>query len=372
MSRRGDNIRKRKDGRWEARYSTGICADGKYRYASVYGATYQEAKNKRLQILSAPPATTPVQKQTLLFRDLLQRWLAASRVRLKESTVSRYQYLMDVHILPQFGSLTMDSLTAFQINCFLADKLKAGRLDQTGGLSAAYVRSIMLIINAAIAYGASEGLCVPLTAKVFKPVLPKQELPILNPAQQMHLESALQQNMDRTNLGIMLSLYAGLRIGEVCALRRSDIDTEARLIHVRQTVTRIRREENGKMHSRYVIGPPKTQSSLRTIPLCSKLSHIVAPFLHIPADCYLLSGGPQFLNPRTYEYRYKQQLHSCAIAPTRYHALRHTFATRCIESGMDAKTLSELLGHANAAITLNIYVHSSLEMKRSILEKIGY
>lgn len=158
MPRRGENIRKRKDGRWEARYPKGKNEKGNTVYGAVYGSTYKEAKEKRRQLLENPPAP----KRDLAensFANLLDLWIADNKVRLKASTVYRYQYLIDTHILPELGSKSMDSITSPVINSFLADKMQHGRLDGSGGLSAAYVRSITLIINSALRFGMDQGLC---------------------------------------------------------------------------------------------------------------------------------------------------------------------------------------------------------------------
>lgn len=233
MSRRGNNIRKRKDGRWEARYPKGMTPDGRYQYGSVYGGSYKEAKEKRQQLLK----TCEFEKQAknnLLFKEVLNLWQKSNCVRLKAFSVSRYQYLIDVHIIPELGNIKMNQLTASMVNDFLAEKLRTGRLDGQGGLSASYVQSIMLIINASINYAASEQLCSTLNAKIHKPPIPKKELPILSKAEQERLEESLFSQINETKLGIIISLYTGLRIGEICALSWGDIDLELRVIYVAQ------------------------------------------------------------------------------------------------------------------------------------------
>lgn len=370
MSRRGNNIRKRKDGRWEARYPKGMTAEGKYQYGSVYGTSYKEAKEKRLEVLQNRAFEKP-EKSDLFFKDALLLWQKSNCVRLKASSVSRYQYLIDVHISPELGNLKMEQLTASMINNFLAEKLKSGRLDGQGGLSASYVQSIMLIINAATNYAASEQLCAPLKAKILKPPIPKKELPVLSRAEQECLEENLYSQLDETKLGVLISLYTGLRIGEICALAWGDINLDMRVIYVRHTIARVRYDDGGKQVSKLMIDQPKTRSSLRTVPICSKLYAALQQFSIVSPDHYVVSGSNRFLSPRTYEYRYSCLLKQCRLQHFNYHALRHTFATRCVEVGMDAKTLSEILGHSDASLTLNTYVHSSVELKIKHLDKIG-
>lgn len=372
MPRRGDNIRKRKDGRWEARYTKDDYEDPSKKYGSVYGRTYQEAKDKRDLILKQGQQQKPLSRG-LLFKDILEVWQDANRVRLKEASISRYQNLIDTHILPELGSKRMGQLNASAINRFLSTKLEKGRLDGSGGLSASYVRSITLVIGSAIRYGVAEGLCTPLLSPINKPSLPKKALSILSEKDQGLLEQELLDNINEEKLLIYLTLYTGLRIGEACALRWEDISLEAKLIYVRQTVSRVWYSENGKKHSKLVAGSPKTESSSRCIPICSKLYEIIKNFPYRKKHGYILSNhnSGSFVSPRTFEYRYKKILKTAKLEPVNYHTLRHTFATRCIERGVDIKSLSEILGHADASITLNTYVHSSIELKRMQLEKLA-
>lgn len=371
MPRRGDNIRKRKDGRWEARYVKDDYADHPKKYGSVYGKTYQEAKEKRDLIIKQGQMQKPL-SGNLLFKDILEFWQDSNRVRLKEASVSRYQNLIDTHILPELGSRRMDQLSATVINRYLAAKLEKGRIDGSGGLSASYVRSITLIISSAINYGAEEHLCSPLSAPITKPSPLQKELSILSIVQQDVLENALMDNMNEEKFLIYITLYTGLRIGEACALRWEDISLESKLLYVRQTVSRVWYSEGDKKRSKLIVSSPKTKSSLRCIPICSKLYDVLKNYPYWKRCGYILpnpnNGG--FTSPRTFEYRYKRILKQTGLNPVSYHTLRHTFATRCIERGVDIKSLSEVLGHADASITLKTYVHSSIELKRAQLEKL--
>lgn len=370
MPRRGDNIRKRKDGRWEARFVIEDCAGAAKKYGSAYGRTYQEAKEKRDKVIKE--GRRLLSSHAPLFSDILSAWQDANRVRLKDASVSRYQNLIDAHILPGLGSYRVDQLSSATINRFLAAKLDNGRRDGCGGLSANYVRSISLVIRSAIDFGISEGICAPLLSRIKMPSTAKKELCILSAEDQNRLELELLDNMQEDKLLIYIALYTGLRIGEVCALRWEDIELNSKVIYVRQTVSRSWVSENGSKRSVLSVTPPKTHSSFRCIPICSKLYRIIESFPYRKAHGYVSTNTTQkFISPRTFEYRYKRVLKIAGVTSVNFHALRHTFATRCIERGVDVKTLSEILGHANAAITLNTYVHSSLELKRSQLEKIA-
>ena len=305
------------------------------------------------------------------FKDILELWMEENQIRLKDASIYRYHYLIEKHILPELGSMQLDQITGTVLNHFLVEKLKAGRLNGESGLSPTYVRSIMLIISAALHFAVKNHMCVPIHTPNNKPAIQTKEPVILSKEIQSKLESCLLHAMDGTKLGIYISLYTGLRIGEICALSWEDIDLQNRILYVRHTVVRIRSEENGRITTRLVIDQPKTKCSLRSIPICTNLLGILNEYVGESNSGYVVSNTSNFVSPRTFEYRYSKLLCSNDIPHFNYHALRHTFATRCIESGVDVKSLSEILGHANVSITLNTYVHSSMELKRAQLEKLS-
>ena len=372
MSRRGDNIRKRTDGRWEGRYHKERDGNGKIKYGSVYGKTYKEVKVKLDSIKQIKEERKKQSKFSCSFAYVLQLWLDNNKVHLKGATVNRYRYLIDTHITPDLGNHEINDITADVVNKFLDTKLSSGRKNGKGGLSNAYVKSMMLIIKASLKYASDEGMCLPLKSKIYKPSEEKKELCILNPSEQQKLERYLVNNINETTIGILLSLHAGLRIGEICALSWSDIDLNNRIIHVRHTVSRVEAEKKGhKTSTQLIIDTPKTKNSLREIPMSNFLFQMLQSEKQTAPSDYVVSTSKGFISPRTYEYRYHRVLDCCGINPINYHALRHTFATRCIESGVDVKSLSEFLGHSNVSITLNTYVHSSMDFKRFQIEKIS-
>ena len=372
MSKRGDGIHKRKDGRWEGRYRKGRRPDGSICYGSVYGKSYTEVRNKMNRILPVSDTPDVIKAGDWKFGDVLELWMANNRLRLKGGTIHKYQSLIDAHILPQLGHVRMSALTATRINHFLAEKLESGRLDQDGGLSASYVRSIMVVINSAMKYAVQEKLCMPLQSPIYKPASVRHEIQVLDLEQQRKLESYLNLDLEPSKIGILLSLHTGLRIGEICALSWDDIDFKNRIIRVRHTVARIKSasKDTGKRTS-LVIDSPKTRASVRDIPISSVLLPKLIALEESSVSDYVISENQSFVSPRTYEYRYHRILSESGVEQVNYHVLRHTFATRCIEAGVDIKSLSEILGHSNVSITLNTYVHSSMELKRTQLEKLS-
>lgn len=372
MSKRGENIHKRKDGRWEGRYEKGRNFKGAIIYGSVYGKTYREAKEK-LALAAKGAEVTPIPKsRDLYFKEVLVLWMEHNRIHYKGATAKKNQDLIDTHILPDLGDVKITKITATMINSFAMKKMQNGRLDGNGGLSAAYVRNMMLIISSAMKYAADEQMCLPLKTPIFVPVAPKKDLPILSMTDQKKLENYLLLGLDPTRIGVLMSLYTGLRIGEVCALSWEDIDFESNIIHIRHTVSRVKNTDTSSpAKSVLIIDEPKTESSTRDIPIATVLQPVLKQITATSSSKYVISEASDFLSPRTLEYRYHRLLNACGIESINFHALRHTFATRCVEAGMDIKTLSEILGHSDPSITLKIYVHSSMERKRNQLEKLA-
>lgn len=371
MSKKGENIRKRKDGRWEGRYKKGYKDTGAILYGSVYGSTYREVKEKlRSAMLNDSISTPNLPSSEMTLEELLVLWQRSNEVRLKGGTKNKYSNLINSHIIPALANRNVSTITTSEINSFLANKLDHGRVDGTGGLSPSYVRSISLILSSVLNYAVNEEICRPLKNKIYKPSVTKRELSVLSLDSQRRLEEKIACHPCLTGLGIMISLYTGLRIGEICALTWNDIDFISNCIYVRHTVSRIK-SNAGKEKTLLILDEPKTQSSKRIIPISSPLLPILLHGRGYAKSKFVVSEKESFVSPRTYEARFHRFLTECHLENFNYHTLRHTFATRCIEAGVDVKSLSEILGHSNVSITLNTYVHSSLEMKKSQLEKLA-
>ena len=373
MSRRGDKIRKRKDGRWEGRYNKGRDGRGKIKYGSIYGKSYKEVKEKLdLAVKSFDSAKqTNVLSSSIKFSEVLELWLNNNKVHQKGATTNRYQYLIDTHIIPTLGCYFVNDITAGMVNSVLNKKLTEGRLDGQGGLSNSYVKSMMLVIKSALKYASDEEWCQPLKSPIYKPPEEKNELTVLDHDEQKRLEHYIMSNISETTVGILLSLHAGLRIGEICALKWDDIDMSNRIIHIRHTVSRIRAFDDCESTStKLIIDSPKTKESKREIPISNFLLIILQKEKVLAKSEYVVSNKESFVSPRTYEYRFHRILKQCNIDSINYHALRHTFATRCIESNCDVKTVSSILGHTNISTTLNVYVHPNMEHKRKCIDQM--
>ncbi len=371
MARRGDNIRKRKDGRWEGRYKIGKNKNGQTQYKSIYGLTYNEVKSKLKKITYDMEIKDVYSEEKHTFAYILQKWQNTNRIKHKSTTEDKYKRLIEQHIVPEIGYIYINDLSTEVINTFLEKKLSSGRLDRKGGLSPSYVRTLSIIIKSALQYAVEENYCAPFKHSIYKPQPQKKELKILSQSSQKEYINYLTTNMCNVNIGILLSLYAGLRIGEVCALQWKNIDINEQIIHIHSTVIRVKNSEsNDSQKTVLMIDRAKTEASVRNIPIASILIPLLKEY-KADDSSFVLTGTSSFLSPRTFEYKFHRTLHNCGIEQINYHALRHTFATRCIERGVDIKTLSEILGHSDVAITLRTYVHSSMELKKMQIEKLS-
>ncbi len=352
MAKKGLNIYKRKDGRWEGRYKNGVRPDGKTRYTSVYGVSYGDVKNILLKKISEQ--TKDVLKCNFTFKELAEQWLESIVHNVKESTYSNYFMKLEKHILPCFGTVKYERLTVKILNDFITEKLRSG-------LSAKYVSDICRVIKSITKFAHTRLGYADKAELLSLPKCEKKERKMLSFSQQNLLISYLSKSVSPSDLGIFIAAVTGIRIGELCALRWSDIDLEKRIIAVRKTMQRIK-NIGGRTATKIVITAPKSRTSEREIPIPDViLSRLKS--MKRTCDNYILTGEKIFSEPRTMQYRFKAILRKLNLPSVNFHSLRHMFATRCIAAGADVKTLSELLGHSSVEMTLNRYVHSSAERK---------
>ena len=362
MGRRGESVFRRKDGRWEARYPLGKnTANGKTKYRSVYGNTYSEAKERRMQAMQK----AYLSNKNGYFIEVVRLWLDKKEPDIKEQTYRKYRQCIDTHIIPYFGAVKCSAITQAVVDEFLKQKRFSGRLDGKGGLAQSTIRGICIILQSILQFAYQKKMGIQEMIQIKKPKLEKKNASVLRPNEQKKLESALLEEPTDTNLAVYLALHTGMRIGEICALRWADIDFVEQMLYVRSTVIRNKSGQSA-------IAPPKSEMSQRSIPITKQLTHLLAAERRRGSSEFVFTSPQRgsFLNPRTLQYRFQSLLTRLGIARISFHALRHTFATRWIECGMDVKSLSEVLGHAGVQITLEIYVHSSDKLKREAIEKL--
>lgn len=367
MPRRGDNIHKRKDGRWEGRYRDGYKNDGTVKYSSVYASTYSECKAKLEFLKSSLP--NAVKSKDIKFSEITALWTESNRVRLKGSTQAKYQNIIDTHILPSLGGLKMSEINSVTINSFLDNKINSGGIRYGEKLSASYVRTMAIITEAIIKFAVAEGWCAPLKTPIHKPAAAQSNPTVLSKEVELRLLNALQNEQSSASVGTLLALNTGMRIGEVCALQWDDVDFKNNVIHVRHTVARVS-GNSIKQKTKLILDTPKTLSSQREIPISDALKRVMLKAYANSNSGFVISKNNNFIGTRTFDYQYRNMLKAHNLPVMNFHILRHTFATRCAESGMDAKTLSRLLGHASANISLNVYVHPSIDTMKKQLDSL--
>lgn len=376
MGRRGENIRKRKDGRWEARIICGYDYSGKAKYRSVYGKSYQEVREKRNALAAVGfPGGNHGQdygknKLKITFQQLMLEWLDSKKDSVKESTFARYTDLLERQLFPELGNCPLPALTAEQLDHFLREKLRSGRLDGTGGLSPKTVADLRSVLLLGLEYARQRHYPCGVDRKLFYPRIQRTVTEVLTREEQAKLEKVLFSHPTPLKLGILAALYGGLRIGEVCALQWGDFQFESGTVQVSRTMLRVRDlAPDAPKKTKILIDRPKTESSIRIIPMPSFIIALFKEY-QMAQDAYVLTGTQAYLEPRICLDQYKKVLKEAGLRPCTFHALRHTFATRCVESGFDPKSLSEILGHANVSTTLQRYVHPSIELKREQMERL--
>lgn len=370
MSKKGENIYKRKDGRWEGRYIKDRTFSGKAVYGYVYARTYREVKDKLINARAAIPKIVEqsTNEKQALFEELSLEWLDRQQVQVKESTYNKYKNLNNSYILPLLGSIPIDQITDQQIDQFCRFLLSKGGKKENG-LSAKTVSDTLSVVRRILSYSREMGYSSMATAAKVTVKRQEKELRVLSCKEQCQLCSYLTNNQNERNLGILLCLFTGIRIGELCALTWDDVSLSDKTIHIHRTMQRIQTENTSGHKTKIIISTPKSKCSIRTIPLTEEVAFILSSFRK---KGYLLTGNEEhFIEPRTMQNHFKRVIQSSGIAPANFHALRHSFATRCVESGFDIKSLSEILGHANVNITLNRYVHPSMELKRQNMQKLS-
>ena len=294
------------------------------------------------------------------FRVVTEEWLKYKKNTVKKSTYYNYSYSVEKYLYPKFADQDITQIKDY--NDFI-EKL-------TDTLAPKTVRDIVTKLKEIINFYEEEHNTKLNIKKMSLPKMNKKEIQILSNKEKQKLEKYCIQQNDLKSLGILICLNTGLRVGEVCALRWENVDFETRRIHVEKTIERIYSKEENK--TIVIIDTPKSITSVRTIPINSKLYNILKQIRgkSKKTDFVLTGSSEHYVEPRNYQYHFKEILKRNKVKKYKFHTLRHTFATNCIEAGMDIKSLSEILGHADVSITLNIYVHSSDKTKRKYLEKI--
>ena len=411
---KGENIRLRKDGRWEGRYSKGI-VDGKRKQGSVFGKTYEETKEKLIKAkeeFAAMKAKDLAQQEKLqedtanrVFRLVAEEWYDNIRPTLKPSSAANYRNSLKNWLIPAFGDRPISQISREEVKGVITEFLypNAANYNCTSHnpLSPKTVSCILSVLKQIFIYADQvKGYPVAnLNSVSVKQA--KKPLRIFSAKEQKKIEKTIMTDPDNIPLpyfGILLCLYTGIRVGELCALTWGDISKTERTINVNKTMQRVQknvesaaggqisllndssgrsgikrvlsRDNDKNRHTEVVIVSPKSFSSNRLIPIPKDLIPIVEKMRKDPSCFILAETKDKFMEPRIMEYHFHKLMEKCELEGATMHTCRHTFATRCIELGFDPKTLAEILGHSTVNVTLDRYVHPSMRQKAKKMDTL--
>lgn len=303
-------------------------------------------------------------------RELLTEWLEDyEKERVKARTYSRYEGLITLHILPELGDIEVGMLGKREIQDFLTRKRRSGNIRSGEQLSATSTNLMLTVLNLAFEYGCDMELIdrnpcerlrrVPADAK---------KIEAFTKDEQRKLEKTIAAEGDPRHIGVLLCLYTGLRIGELLGLTWEDVDLTRGLLQINKTVYR---ERDNEGVWQMCVDTPKTRSSARVIPLPTYITKMLKSAKTGAKSVYVIENKKgERMAIRSYQYIFEKLTERAGVRRLNFHALRHTFATRALECGMDIKTLSEIMGHQNASITLNRYAHSMMETKIKMMQKL--
>ncbi len=311
-----------------------------------------------------------MKNKEILYSELLNIFLKQSEKTVKESSLSTFSYLIEKHIRPALGDIPVNDFSSETVQNFIFKIMEKEKSKGRGKFAIKSIKDVVTLIKVSINFGIRIGIVenIPLKYKIpFK--INKKKIEIFNLMEQRTLFEYLHKNISRKNIGIILSLTTGLRIGEVCGLKWKDIDFYENTLYVRRTIQRIYINNESFKGSRVITSVPKSEKSKRILPLGKELMNILRTFKNND-EIFILTGKDRPTEPKIYREYYYNVLKKLNIKKLSYHSLRHTFATSAIENGTDYKTVSEILGHSSINITLETYVHPQMKQKKKCIENM--
>lgn len=306
----------------------------------------------------------------IFLNDISKLWLEKKQYEISETTYAIYYTNIKNHIEPYFQNIFISEIDTVVVNNFVKEKLEKGKLNASGGLSVERVKVLYYILKNILYCANSMGYITQNIEKIRFPQKKHMQIEILSAEQQKQLEQVLYEDKTINKIGIIICLYTGIRIGEVCALKWKDIQFENAMLHIHKTACRTKDFSESERKTKLIVKEPKTKHSVRYIPLGSALLEYLKKYKQEDDYFILTKSSVKPLDPRTYQNQFYNYLKKCNIKKMKFHILRHTFATRWIENNCDIKSLSEILGHSNITITMNTYVHPTMELKREGMKKL--
>lgn len=303
----------------------------------------------------------------MTFNEIFPDWLRSKKLHVRESSVSLYVMNWINHLQPYWGEMEIESVRTRHLQDFVDEKIAAG------SLSIKTIQDMVLVVKMIISWAQIRYELPVYPLKVVYPTsakLTKRDLDVYTPREIEKIFRYIDDNPKFEYMGIALALTTGMRVGELCALQFSDIDFDHHRINITKTIERICVNYSGGKGTKIVIGPPKTPSSIRCVPLIPKLEKWYKAASKIcKPDYYLLSGNAKFIESRTYRKILDRVCSAAGVHRMKFHGLRHTFATLLVQSSVDVRTVAAILGHSNIEITLNTYTHTNENMKDAATAK---
>lgn len=312
-------------------------------------------------------------KYLIKYKKFAVKWLDKKRGFVKESTYANYACIIHNHIIPILGNYYLRNISNELLQNFIIRKCQEGRLDSSGGLSDKAIKDIVSVLKSSIRYAIKNGYMKYIDLDFYYPNnCNNDKVFVFSKIEQKKLIENAINNMKNKDIGIVLALYTGIRIGELCALRWEDIDFRHGYLNVNKTIQRIYVKDSIKVgKTKVIISSPKTKNAIRVIPINKEFMDVLKK-VRKRDECYILTGTKKYMEPRNLRKYYYKIIDKLGISKLNFHSLRHTFATNCIRLGCDYKTVSELLGHSSVNMTLNIYVHSQMSQKKRCINTMYY
>ncbi len=295
--------------------------------------------------------------------EIVKLWREDKKQYVKKSSYAAYMLLIENHLLPVFGDY--EAIEETSVQTFVLKKLEQGLSQKT-------IKDMLIVLKMILKFGAKNKWIEHQQFDIqFPTERENPQLEVLSRTNQKKIMNYIQAHFTFRNLGVYICLSSGMRIGEICALTWEDIDVNTGIVSVRRTIQRIYTVEDGVRKTELVLDTPKTKNSIRDIPISKDLLRILKPIKKIVNNSFfVLTNDAKPTEPRTYRSYYENFMKELDIPKLKFHGLRHSFATRCIESNCDYKTVSVLLGHSNISTTLNLYVHPNMEQKKKAIEQM--
>lgn len=311
-------------------------------------------------------------RNPIKLKSIAEDWLNSHKIELKPSSVAKYKNIISLYLVPKFGNKQISSIKRTEVMCFGRELLETGGVS-IKGLSPKTVNSILSVLRLIFIYAKEERLMDVVDLKNVSVKQPKKKIRILSTSEQQRLAGYLNNINTPSCLGMLLCMYTGLRLGEICALKWGDISVRDQCIKVNRSMQRIQSDDLMGKRTKIIIQKPKSECSVRIIPIPDEIFLMLLDNRRSEDSFFLTGSSSRYVEPRCMENYFKKAAMECSITDVSFHVLRHTFATRCVELGFDIKSLSEILGHASVNITLNRYVHPSMDLKRKNMNLLsGY